>query len=159
REFQGHGQPGALRGLLLRPLSSRRAEKRPGSRRYRRTPRRHARPAIKFHPRDRTSPRAISSRPLRGFGHEIASKRRKGDLRGALRASLRSATAPAFSAKWLNRLTAYLRVRLATSIGLGDDRELSQLLFERRARVFITSTHVDVLFELADLPVQVRLSG
>src|SRR5262249_19551821 len=102
REFQWHRQPGALRGLLLRPLSSRGAEKRTGSRRYRRTPRRLARLAIKLHPRDRRSPRAISSRPLRGFGHEIASRRHKVDLRRALRASLLSATAPAFSAKWLN---------------------------------------------------------
>lgn len=61
--------------------------------------------------------------------------------------------------RWLRWLTAYVQARLARALGLEGASLLSKLLFEHTARVFVTATHVDIVFELAQLPVEVRLSG
>jgi hypothetical protein len=62
-------------------------------------------------------------------------------------------------ARWLERFTAYARARLHPALATRDARTLSRLLLERRARIFVTASHVDVIMSLAELPVEVRFSG
>jgi hypothetical protein len=60
---------------------------------------------------------------------------------------------------WSEWLAAYVRARLGRALGLERAQAVSKLLFECRARVFITASHLDVVFELAQLPIEVRLAG
>lgn len=60
---------------------------------------------------------------------------------------------------WVGRVAAYASARLRRALGAGGPRELARVLVAREARVSVTATHVDVLFRLAELPVEVRLSG
>jgi hypothetical protein len=53
----------------------------------------------------------------------------------------------------------YVRARLRRALGVEGRRELSRLLCERPARVFVTATHVDVVMRLAELPVEIRFAG
>jgi hypothetical protein len=53
----------------------------------------------------------------------------------------------------------YLRARLMRAIGLEDLHDLSRMVCEHRARVFVTTTHVDVELALAELPVAIRFAG
>jgi hypothetical protein len=62
-------------------------------------------------------------------------------------------------ARWLWRLMEYVRARLWRALGVEGRRELSRLLCERTARVFVTATHVDVVMRLAELPVEIRFAG
>lgn len=61
-------------------------------------------------------------------------------------------------ARWLACLCAYARVRLCFALGC-EARILPSLLFERHARVSVTTTHVDVVMSLSELPVELRLAG
>lgn len=61
--------------------------------------------------------------------------------------------------RWLERLTEYIRARLGRALGATGARRLSHLLIERRARVFVTASHLDVVMRLAELPVEVRFAG
>jgi hypothetical protein len=61
--------------------------------------------------------------------------------------------------RWLTRLTEYVRARLFRALGVGESRELSHLVCERRARVFVTAAHLDVVMRLVELPVAVRFAG
>jgi hypothetical protein len=61
--------------------------------------------------------------------------------------------------RWLAWLMPYARARLRRALGLAGRDELSRVLCERPARVLASATRVDVFFSLADLPVEVRLSG
>jgi hypothetical protein len=61
--------------------------------------------------------------------------------------------------RWLARLSAYARARLRQALRLAEAEELAAILLARRASAHVTTTHVDVMFSLADLPVEVRLSG
>lgn len=61
--------------------------------------------------------------------------------------------------RWLARVSAYARARLQQALGLDEGKELAELLLERRATVYVTTTHVDVMFSLSDIPFEVRLSG
>lgn len=60
---------------------------------------------------------------------------------------------------WLSRLMPYVRARLKTALGLKDGSEAAAVLCKQEGRVFISATHVDVLFRLADLPIQIRVAG
>jgi hypothetical protein len=60
---------------------------------------------------------------------------------------------------WLARLLPYLRARLGRALGAGRARALGRLVFEHEARVDVTATRLDVTFELARLPLAVRLAG
>ncbi|MCA1816452.1 MAG: hypothetical protein LC746_08630 [Acidobacteria bacterium] len=60
---------------------------------------------------------------------------------------------------WLERLADYARARLALALATRDAHALSGVLLERRARVFVTASHVDVMMSLAELPVAVRCAG
>jgi hypothetical protein len=58
--------------------------------------------------------------------------------------------------RWLARLAAYCGERLRHALGAED---VAAVLLRRHARVFVTPTHVDVVFALAEHPVEVRLAG
>jgi hypothetical protein len=62
-------------------------------------------------------------------------------------------------ARWTGRLAAYADARLRRALAAGPDDSLDTLLLRRRARVFVTATHVDVALRLADLPLEVRVAG
>jgi hypothetical protein len=62
-------------------------------------------------------------------------------------------------ARWAGRLADYAEARLRRALGLGPSDSLDALLLRRAARVFVTPTHVDVAFRLADLPLEVRFAG
>jgi hypothetical protein len=57
------------------------------------------------------------------------------------------------------RLAAYAGARLRLALGQESAGAASHLLCALPARVAATATHVDVFMSLADLPVEVRLSG
>jgi hypothetical protein len=62
-------------------------------------------------------------------------------------------------ARWLTRLTAYVRVRLRYALGRQSSRRVGQQLCALPARVALTTTHLDVFMSLRELPIAVRLSG
>jgi hypothetical protein len=62
-------------------------------------------------------------------------------------------------ARWLARLSAYVRVRLCLAFGRRRAREAVRLLCALPGRVVATATHVDVFISLNDLPIEVRLAG
>lgn len=70
----------------------------------------------------------------------------------------RAARARTPLARWLACLSAYARVRLCYALGC-DARSLKSLLFARQARVSVTTTHVDIVMALSELPVEVRMAG
>jgi hypothetical protein len=61
--------------------------------------------------------------------------------------------------RWFERLAAYVGARLRLALGQESAGAASRLLCALHARVAATATHVDVFMSLADLPVEVRLSG
>jgi hypothetical protein len=61
--------------------------------------------------------------------------------------------------RWLGWLTPYIAARLGRALGLVDGQKPAHLLCEHSARVYVTPSHLDVVLSLADLPIQVRLSG
>ena len=66
---------------------------------------------------------------------------------------------PVKSKTWLENLAEYLQKRLFRALNLRTPDELKALLFERRATVSVSPTHLEVTFALADLPIQIRLAG
>ena len=60
--------------------------------------------------------------------------------------------------RWVAHLTAYLRVRLAVALGVSPSRA-GRTLCRRPASVYVTPTRVDVVSELAELPIEVRRAG
>ncbi len=67
-------------------------------------------------------------------------------------------TSPAVAA-WLERLMPYVCTRLRQALGLTEADDPGPLVCGHRARVCLTPTHLDVFFSLAELPVEIRLSG
>jgi hypothetical protein len=61
--------------------------------------------------------------------------------------------------RWLARLLPRLRRRLCRALGRADEPDVAAVLLALPAQVWITPTRVDVSFALAELPVEVRLSG
>ncbi len=61
--------------------------------------------------------------------------------------------------RWLDWLLPYVVARLQLALGLTADTTPGPILCEQRAQVRVTATHLDVYFALADLPIEVRLSG
>ena len=61
--------------------------------------------------------------------------------------------------RWTRWIADYLRVRVARSLGIGSADELTTMLFAPAARVEVNPARLDVFFSLAELPVEVRLSG
>jgi hypothetical protein len=62
-------------------------------------------------------------------------------------------------ALWVERLHAFVRARLRLALGTSDARRAARLLCERRADVFVTTTHVDIVMRLSELPFEVRVAG
>jgi hypothetical protein len=60
---------------------------------------------------------------------------------------------------WLRLLLPTVRARLSSALAIAEDHEWANLLLRRAARVFVTSSHLDVVFSLNDLPIEIRLSG
>ena len=63
------------------------------------------------------------------------------------------------SKNWLKNLAEYLQKRLFQALNLQTPEELNAILFERRATVSVTASHLEITFALADLPIEVRLAG
>jgi hypothetical protein len=63
------------------------------------------------------------------------------------------------SRKWLKNLAEYLEKRLYLALNPVTPRALNALLFERRASVRISATHLEITFSLADLPLEIRFAG
>ncbi|MBZ5569172.1 MAG: hypothetical protein LAN64_15140 [Acidobacteriia bacterium] len=61
--------------------------------------------------------------------------------------------------RFLVFLLPYVSWRLALALGLRRRRELTKTLLLRRARVFATATHVDVVMDLSLVTIPVRMSG
>jgi hypothetical protein len=60
---------------------------------------------------------------------------------------------------WLKNLAEYARKRLLQALNLPTPKQINRILFERPAKITVTATHFDAVFSLADLPLEVRLSG
>ena len=60
--------------------------------------------------------------------------------------------------RWLGHLAAYVRARLALALGAPPARAAA-LALRRPAAVLVTDTRVDVVSDLADLPIEVRVAG
>lgn len=60
---------------------------------------------------------------------------------------------------WLKNLAEYARKRLAQALDLPTPEQINEILFERKAKVSVTATQLDITFSLAELPFEVRLSG
>lgn len=63
------------------------------------------------------------------------------------------------NARWVERLHAFVRARLRRALGIVDARRAARLLCERHASVFVTTTHLDIVMRLAELPFEVRVAG
>lgn len=61
--------------------------------------------------------------------------------------------------RWLDCFMSYARVRLQRALGLAEADEVGQALCEYRARVFVSATHMDVMFSLSDSRAEIRLAG
>lgn len=62
-------------------------------------------------------------------------------------------------ARWVERLHVFVRARLRLALGIGDARRAARLVCQRHASVFVTTTHVDIVMRLAELPFEVRVAG
>ena len=61
--------------------------------------------------------------------------------------------------RWTARVAGYADARLRRALDLGPGDALDAVLLRRRARIFVSPTHVDVFLRLADLPLAVRFAG
>lgn len=66
---------------------------------------------------------------------------------------------PGRSAPWLRWLVPALHARFARAPRTVIRRRVGALVCVHRARVITSPTHVDVMFSLAELPIELRLSG
>lgn len=60
--------------------------------------------------------------------------------------------------RWLRWLMPYVRARLQRALGLNKHKDPAPLLCQQRAKVGVTATHVDVVFALEQLPIQIRFA-
>lgn len=60
---------------------------------------------------------------------------------------------------WVARLAAYVGPRLARAVGESDGASAAALVFRLRARLLLTSTRLDVVMSLDELPIEVRRAG
>ena len=66
---------------------------------------------------------------------------------------------PVRSQSRLGNLSEYLRQRLLQALNVRTAAALNRMLFERRARVSVSATHLEITFALADLSFEVRFAG
>jgi hypothetical protein len=60
--------------------------------------------------------------------------------------------------RWLGWMVAYLQARIRRALGYESDQSL-QPLFALPATIWVTLDRIDLQFQLADLPIEVRLAG
>ncbi len=62
---------------------------------------------------------------------------------------------------WLARLMPYVRARLRRALGQTESstEDLARILLRCYGRVRVTATHLDLFFNLAELPIEIRLAG
>lgn len=63
------------------------------------------------------------------------------------------------SKTWLTRLCEFIEVRMRQALRLENNTQINEILFARKAQIVVSATHLDVYFSLADLPIEVRMSG
>ncbi len=63
------------------------------------------------------------------------------------------------SATWFRHLCEFMQVRLIQALNLEKQSQINEILFKRTAQITVSATHLDVYFRLADLPIEVRMSG
>jgi hypothetical protein len=63
------------------------------------------------------------------------------------------------SATWFQHLFEFMQVRLIQALNLEKQSQINEILFKRTAQITVSATHLDVYFRLADLPIEVRMSG
>lgn len=61
--------------------------------------------------------------------------------------------------RWFDRLLPYIDARLASALAGADAGDAARYLRALPARVRVTGTHLDAYFELARLPIEIRLTG
>ena len=61
--------------------------------------------------------------------------------------------------RWLDWLVPYIRVRCKRALGVEEHDTLRDLVFRHQARVEITADRLDVKFDLAKHPIELRLAG
>jgi hypothetical protein len=61
--------------------------------------------------------------------------------------------------RWLSLLMPYARARLRVALQLESDADVATTLCRCNARVHTSGAHVDIHFDLADLPLPVRFAG
>jgi hypothetical protein len=62
-------------------------------------------------------------------------------------------------ARWTARLAAYSRARLIVALALAPGQAPADVLLRHRARVYLAPSHVDVVLNLEQLPIAIRLAG
>jgi hypothetical protein len=62
-------------------------------------------------------------------------------------------------ARWVPRIVRRMNVRVARSLGEPADANLGPRLLRHHARVHVSAAHVDVMFDLGALPIELRLAG
>jgi hypothetical protein len=60
--------------------------------------------------------------------------------------------------RWVEHLAGFMRHRLALALGVKPP-DAARLALRRPARVLVTASRVDVVSQLADLPIEVRLAA
>ena len=76
----------------------------------------------------------------------------------AVRTSLRREPSDAV-ARWVARLGAYADARIRLALGLGAGTRVAPVLLAQPARILVSPSHVNVVLELATLPLEVRIAG
>lgn len=82
-----------------------------------------------------------------------------------LRPRLRRAAVPALglrgrpARRWVRLLAAYVRPRLALAVGTSAADAAVDLVLRRPATVLVTRANVEVVLELADHPLEIRVAG
>src|SRR5262249_2984485 len=61
--------------------------------------------------------------------------------------------------RWLRWFIPYVRLRLQRALGLTHPEDVAHIVCKHAARIFLTATHLDIVFSLVELPIEIRLAG
>lgn len=61
--------------------------------------------------------------------------------------------------RWLLNLTEYIKARLLQALNLENVADIGEIMFRHNAQIYVSGTHLDINFSLADLPLPIRFSG
>jgi hypothetical protein len=102
------------------------------------------------------NPREQRQRELAPYGIDFSSLlRRRRDIKPPGSTTVRRRRLR----RWLSLLMPYVRARLRVALQLESDANVATTLCRCRARVHTSAAHVDIHFDLADLPLPVRFAG